>query len=140
MSAGSAALARRWMDEVWNQRRAETVHELLTAESVGHTEAGDLTGPGPFLARVHGPLLAAFPDLNVHIEDALEQGEQVVVRWLATGTHRGDSLGCPATGRPVRFRGMTWLRCRGGKLIEGWDCWNQGGLMEQLRAGPPADT
>jgi predicted ester cyclase len=57
-----------------------------------------------------------------------------VVHWACEGTHEGNGLGFPATGRKVSFRGMTWIRFSGDKMVEGWDCWNQGGLIESLRA------
>lgn len=120
MSAETVAVARRWFEEVWNQRRVETIHELLAADSVVHGDIGVLTGPDEFYDRQYVPFLAAFPDIRVEVEDAIGQGDQVVVRWSAAGTHTGDGLGFPATGRPVRFRGMTWIRARGGRLGDGW--------------------
>lgn len=48
-------------------------------------------------------------------------------------THGGDGLGFPATGREVSFRGMTWVRYSGGKMVEGRDCWDQAGLIQSLR-------
>lgn len=58
----------------------------------------------------------------------------MVVRWLATGTHTGPGLGLPPTGRSVRFRGITWIRTSGGKLLEGFDCWDVGGLMATVKS------
>jgi steroid delta-isomerase-like uncharacterized protein len=113
-------VARRWFEEVWNQRRAETIDELLTPESVCHAEEGPIRGLDEFRQRMHAPLLGAFPDLRVTIENILDQGDQVVVRWTATGTHSGNGLGVVATGKAVSFRGITWLRIGGGKLREGW--------------------
>jgi steroid delta-isomerase-like uncharacterized protein len=130
----NAALARRWFEEVWNQRRVETVYELLLPDSVGHLEHGDAVGPEPFLA-FHAELVAALPDLQLTVEDTVAEGDNVVVRWSASGTHQGRCFGCEATGRPVSFRGITWIRIREGKLVEGWDSWNVGGLVQQL-AGP----
>jgi predicted ester cyclase len=97
------ALARWWFEEVWNQRRTETVHELLRPDSVGHMQSGDVVGPEPFL-EVHAELLKALPDLRIQVEDTLAQGDQVVVRWSASGTHRGKGMGCEPTGAQVRFR------------------------------------
>ena len=56
----------------------------------------------------------------------------MVVRWAAAGTHTGPGLGVPPSGRKVRFRGMTWMRFRDGKLVEGQDSWNLAGLLQAL--------
>ena len=128
----NVALARRWFEEVWNQRRTEVVHELLLPDSVGHLEGGDVVGPEPFLA-VHAGLVQTLPDLRVHVEDTVAQGDQVVVRWSASGTHVGKGMGCEPTGARLKFRGMTWLRFRDGKMVEGWDAWDLDGLMQKLR-------
>ncbi len=130
-SAKNVAAARRWFEEVWNRRSTQTVHELLGPDAVGHTEHGDLVGPQPFL-DYHARLVTALPDLTVVVEDVVAEGDHVVVRWRASGTHAGPFGDKPATGRAVRFRGMTWMRFRGGKLAEGWDAWDAGGLLKQL--------
>lgn len=66
------------------------------------------------------------------MEDTAADGDQVVVRWTATATHRGNSLGMAATGRRVSFRGMTWLTFSNGMVVEGWDSWNLGALLASL--------
>jgi steroid delta-isomerase-like uncharacterized protein len=128
----NAALARRWFEEVWNQRRAETIDELMTPECLGHLESGDVHGPEEF-RRVHAEFMKAFPDFRITIEAALAEGDDVVVRWWAEGCHLDDGLGVKATRETVYFRGMTWLRFRDGKLVEGWDCWNHGALHHKLQ-------
>src|SRR5262249_25777846 len=102
-------------------------------ESVNFSESGPLRGKEEFKQRSHTVFLGAFPDLRMTVEGVLAEGDAVVVRWSATGTHSGDCLGCPATGRHVAFRGMTWIRYRDGKMIEGWDCWNQAALIQSVR-------
>jgi steroid delta-isomerase-like uncharacterized protein len=134
MTTENVNMVRRWIEEVWNQRRTDTIDELLTDESVSHSESGPLRGKDEFKERMHAPLLDAFPDLRVSIEGTVAEGDQVVVRWTATGTHLGVGLGLPVTGRPVTFRGMTWVRFRDGKMVEGADCWNQAGLLQSLGA------
>jgi steroid delta-isomerase-like uncharacterized protein len=124
-------VARRWFDEVWNGRRAETIHELLLPDSVGHLENGDVVGPHAF-AAVHAEFLKAFPDLQVTVEDTVAEGDRVVVRWSLSARHHGHGLGKAATGKEVKCRGMTWMRLRDGKLVEGWDAWNLGGMMGRL--------
>jgi steroid delta-isomerase-like uncharacterized protein len=126
-------LARRWFEEVWNQRRTDTIDELLTDESVSYSESGPLRGKREFRERAHAVFLTAFPDLRITVEGTVAEGDEVVVRWSVTGTHLGDGMGFPATVRAVSFRGMTWIRFSGGKMVEGWDCWNQGELIRSLQ-------
>ena len=99
--ADNAALARRWFNEVWNQRRAETARELIPHEAVCDSEIGPLVGPEAFIAQAHTPFLAAFSDLHVDVEGTVSEGDQVIVRWRARGTHDGDGFGIPPTGKRV---------------------------------------
>jgi steroid delta-isomerase-like uncharacterized protein len=118
----NAALARRWFDEVWTQRKTDLVHELVAPDAVWHTEQGDFIGPQPFI-EFHADMLRQLPDLKVTVEAMISDGDHVVTRWLLTATH---------AGKPVRHRGMTWVRYRDGKMVEGFDCWNVAGLMQQI--------
>lgn len=138
MPTENVSLARRWFEEVWNQRRRDTIDELLTDESVSYSESGPLRGTQEFKERAHAVFLSAFPDLRLTVEGTVAEGDEVVVRWSVMGTHLGDGLGFPATGRRVSFRGMTWIRYSDGKMIEGWDCWNQAGLIQSLREPEPS--
>ena len=132
MSNLNAERSRRWFEEVWNQRRLSAIEELLTPESVGHTEAGDLRGVDEF-KRFQADVLSAFPDLCLSIEAIVADGDDVVIRWRASGCHTGDGLGVSATQQPVSFEGMTWHRYRDGKLMEGWNFWNHAGMVQRLR-------
>ena len=135
MSSATEALARRWFAGVWNQRRAETIEELLSPEAVNHSDAlGVLHGPAAFRERVYEPFRTAFPDVRVEVVETVAAGDVVVARWRATGTHTGPGLGMPPTGRPIDVRGMTWIRYQDGKMVEGHECWNLGGLLESLRS------
>ena len=129
-------LMHRWFDEVWNQGKAETVHELLAEAAIGMGQGEPdvkVRGPAdfvPFVERIRG----AFPDINIKIEDAFGARDKVVVRWSATMTHKGDHLGIPASGKPVRITGMTMVRIGNGQIVEGWDNWDQLAMMQQIGA------
>jgi steroid delta-isomerase-like uncharacterized protein len=131
MCQDHVALVRRWFDEVWNQRRPQTIDELLTGESICHSDEGPIRGPHEFKERQYMPFTTMFPDLRIEVVAAIAQAEQVVVRWTATGTHQGDGLGIRATGEPVSFQGMTWVQIHDGKMIEGWQHSN---IPEVLRS------
>jgi steroid delta-isomerase-like uncharacterized protein len=79
-------------------------------------------------------LRGAFPDLHVVVEDAFGADQRVVLRWKVTATHTGDHLGIPATGKSVSFAGITLVRFADGKIVEGWDSWDQLKLMKEIGA------
>jgi len=127
------ALALRWFEEVWNRQLGATVEELFAPAAVGHMEGVEVVGPAEF-HKVRAALLAAFPDLQLTAEDTVAEGNKVVVRWRATGTHLGEGFGIRATRAAITVRGMTCLRIENARIVEGWDAWNQGALIESLRA------
>jgi len=134
VSRKNAELARRWFEEVWNQRKDATVRELLAPEAPGHMEGLEIVGPEQFLSA-RSALLDAFPDIRVTVEATVGDGDDVVVRWSARGSHLGDGLGIPASRNSVSFRGMSWMHFANGQIVEGWDAWNQGKLLQEL--APP---
>jgi steroid delta-isomerase-like uncharacterized protein len=134
MANENGARARAWFEQVWNQRRMDQIEALASPNSIAHLESGDVNGIAAFRA-LHREFISAFPDLRIQVEDTVAEEENVVVRWLASGSHLGAGFGIQPTGRAVRFRGMTWMRFEHGLIAEGWDSWNQGGLLDQLRQG-----
>jgi steroid delta-isomerase-like uncharacterized protein len=124
MSHDNAALLRRWFQEVWNERRSETIDELLAPQSVCQADDDMLRGRDEFKARMYVPFVSALPDLRVEIDGIVAEGDQVVVRWRASGTHTGEGLGFPPTGRTGAFCGITWVRVENGRMVEGWQCSN----------------
>lgn len=100
--SANSALARRWFEEVWNDRRDATVEELMHSEAAGHMEGVEIKGPEEFLSAM-ALLLQAFPDLRVHVDGIVAQGDDVVV-------------------------------LRNGRIVEGWDAWNQGRLLQDLQS------
>ena len=138
MSEQNKAIVRRWFEEVWNQGREATVDELLAANGVAHglgdTEQ-DVRGPAqfkPFAANLRG----ALPDLHISVDDLVAEGDRVAVRITLTGTHTGHGLGVAPTGRKVTIQGIIILRILNGQLIEGWNSYDQLGLLRQIGALP----
>jgi predicted ester cyclase len=85
-------------------------------------------------------LRAGFPDLHFTVEDQIAEGDTVVTRWTARGTHRGKFQDIPATGREIRLAGTDIDRIIGGKVVECWAHVDELGLMRQLgaiEADPP---
>jgi predicted ester cyclase len=133
MSAESIAVVRRFFHEVWNDRRQETIDELLDDESSCQSDNGEIRGAAGFRAMQYEPMLAAFPDARVTIDGIIDAGDEVAVRWSAVGTHTGAAMGLTPTGRPVRLEGISWIKVRGGKLGLGWQWSNIPTVLASLR-------
>ena len=136
MSENNRAHVRRWFEEVWNQGREETIDEMLPAEGVGHglgdTEA-DTHGPADFKVFWRN-LRGALPDVHIRVDDMIAEADRVVVRLTLDGTHTGDGLGVPPTGKKVHIRGIVILRFQGGRVVEAWNSYDQLGLLRQIGA------
>jgi steroid delta-isomerase-like uncharacterized protein len=74
----------------------------------------------------------AFPDLHAEIEDIFGSGDRVAVRVSMSGTHRGEYLGIPATGRPVSYVSHEFYRVQDGLIAEEWICSDLAGLLRQI--------
>ena len=130
----AATLMRRWFEEVWNEGRAESIDELFPEHAVlwGVSRMGVASqGPAEF-KEFHKGLRAACPDVHIELEDVVQEGDMAFARWTATMTHSGDGLGMAPTGRALQLSGMSALRVRDGKLVEGWNNWDQIGMARQL--------
>ena len=131
MSTENKTLVQRWFSEVWNEGRAVAIDEMLADGAVVHGLGADLHGPAEF-KHFHSAYRNAYPDVTIHIDGLVAEGDMVAVRWSASGTHRGDGLGFSATGRRAQFTGMAFVRVKEGKLVEGWNNFDQLGMLQQL--------
>lgn len=121
-----------WFDRVWNKRSKDAIYELMAADGVANQEGGPpLRGPNEFM-QFYDALVAAFPDLKLRVIKSVGDAEQAAIHWEATGTHRGELMGIPASQQSVAFSGMSFVRVKDGQITEGWDSWNVGGLMAKL--------
>jgi steroid delta-isomerase-like uncharacterized protein len=78
-------------------------------------------------------LYAAFPDLALSMVDIVAEGDKVVVRFEAPGTHTGTFAGIPATGKTATWRGLVMYHVVGDKITQAWADWDDWGLIEQLK-------
>ena len=134
MSQDSLALVRRWFDEVWNQRKSETIHEVFGPGCIARGGDGIERGADEFVTFQQA-FLGAFPDLQLSLDNmtADSTGEWVAARWTARGTHQGDSLGIPASGRPICLCGISLVRIQNGRFVAGFDNYDQQDLLAQLQ-------
>jgi steroid delta-isomerase-like uncharacterized protein len=126
-------IIRRWA-EVWNQGNLDAVDEFVSDTYVRHD---------PNTPKVRGPeeekqlmamYLSAFPDLHFTIEDMIAEGDKVVGRLTARGTHKGELLGIPPTDKQITLTMTETFRLGEGKIAEQWVNMDALGMMQQLGA------
>jgi predicted ester cyclase len=88
------------------------------------------------LKEVFARLLRAYPDLHITIEDLIEEGDKVVSRNTVTGTHQGEYMGLPPTGRSVTYNEILIVRFAGGRVAETWGVVDIFSQMKQLGVIP----
>lgn len=77
-------------------------------------------------------LRQAFPDMTVHIEDMIAEGDKVVGRFVVSGTNTGSFMGMPATGKKFTYDEIVIVRFENGKIVEHWAEMDSLGMMQQL--------
>ena len=130
-----ALLSREWFEQVWNQRNADAIHRLAHPQVryQGLSQDGShATGYDTF-KQFRQTFLNAFPDFRGTVEDVLVDGDKTAVRLTCTGTHTGDGLGIPPTGRPFTATAIVIFRWKDGQIVEGWNEFDAAGMMRQLQ-------
>jgi steroid delta-isomerase-like uncharacterized protein len=127
------ALFNRFIDEVINGRDLDVALTELVFEDF--VEQNPLPGQGPGragLADVLSRIVAGFPDLHWTVHETVVEGDRIMAYSSWTGTHNGEFLGIPATGRPVTVEAWTLDRYRSGQMIESRILMDVAGLLIQL--------
>ena len=114
MSERNKAQVRRVIEEIYNRGDLAVVDELAASDLVIHASSQDIRGRDGAKQYV-AALRAGFPDLHLTVEDQVAEGDMVVTRWTARGTHTGAFQGIPATGKAVRVAGTDIDRIIDGK-------------------------
>jgi steroid delta-isomerase-like uncharacterized protein len=130
------ALVRRFYEEVWDRGNTAFAYEVFADDYVRHDFRA--TDPVPGAAgqkQIADDFRAAFPDLRVTVDVMVGEGDFVVGRWTATGTHTGSWAGLEPTGRAITFSAANIFRLENGKVVEIWNHRDDLGLREQIGAG-----
>lgn len=107
------------------------LRELLPEDAIGHVAGSDETVSQDALLEVIAAFYTAFPDYRHVIEELVAEGDLVAVRLSYRGTHESEFEGIPATGNPVTYSGMQFLRIVGGAIKEWWLVEDSLSLMSQ---------
>jgi len=131
------AMDRRVYEEVWNEGSLDVIDELVAANYIDHDPNPTSTLEGlEGLKHSITMYRTAFPDVHFTVEDQIAEGDTVVTRWTARGTHQGPLMGIPPTGKQAMVTGISITRVASGKVVESWTNFDALGLLQQLGAVP----
>jgi steroid delta-isomerase-like uncharacterized protein len=128
------ALVRRGFDTL-NERNWTAFYELIASDMVLHEASTTMQG----LEAYQQFLLenyTAFPDLQFTVEDLIAEGDRVVARYTGQGTHQGEFMGIPPTGKQVTVTNILITRIANGKAVEQWHNFDALGMLQQLGVIP----
>jgi steroid delta-isomerase-like uncharacterized protein len=130
------ALARRLFDDIWNKGNLDAFDEIYAPDIVNHTLPPGIPQGIEGNKMFTKMYLTAFPDTKMTIDLQIAEGDKVVTRWHAQGTHKGELMGIPATGKQATVTGIVIDRIAGGRIVESWGEFDQMGMMQQLGVVP----
>ena len=138
MSEENKAIARRALEEIFSaQGDLDVAYEIIAPNFVGHDPASPEDIRGPEGVKEFASMYRnAFPDVQMSLEDQVAEGDMVVTRWIASGTHQGDIMGIAPTGNRVTVAGTSVERIVEGQIEETWDNYDALGMMQQIGAIP----
>jgi predicted ester cyclase len=123
---------RTFIEQAFNEKNSGALDAYFSPDLTDHALPPAL--PSGFQGRkmFYGAFLAAFPDLHLQIEDLVAENDRVVTYWSASGTHTGELMGIPPTGKSATFTGIAIDRFENGQSVEHWEVSDQMGMMQQL--------
>ena len=138
VEARNTAAARRIIEEGLNKGNLAALDELIAEHVVDHDLPPGLPEGREGVKQFFAQTRRAFPDLKATIEDVVAAGDRVALRQTLQGTHKGEFLGVPPTGKRVSFQELHLIRFENGKAVEHWGMTD---LQEQLGVGgEPAEV
>ncbi|MEK6220632.1 MAG: ester cyclase [Chloroflexota bacterium] len=121
--------------DAWNSKNVEKLTEYHLESWINHS-APDGMNDLASLQGMFALFTSAFPDLEMAIPKSIVDGDQVSYMYTISGTHTGDFMGIPASGKEINFQGMTMLNMDAGRCTEAWGVLDMMGLMQQIGAIP----
>ena len=136
MSEQYKTAARNFIEKGLNQKEMTALDEYFSPRLTDHALPPGLPVGLEGRKMFASALLAAFPDLRVEVEDLVAEEEKLVTRYSVRGTHKGDLMGIPPTGKEVSISGTAIDRFENGQSVEHWEIIDQLNLMQQLGIVP----
>ena len=130
------ALVRRFVDEVQSAGNIDAIDELCSPEFVNHSAPSGMPPNREGVKQVTAMFRQAFPDSYFTVEDMIAEGDKVATHKTFHGTHEGEFMGMPPTGRRVSMELIDIVRISEGRVVEHWSMGDNLGMMQQLGVIP----
>jgi steroid delta-isomerase-like uncharacterized protein len=126
-------IVRRYQ-EIYNSNNLDTLSEVVSENLLTPRIMPGIPSGIEGAKAAHRIMLAGFPDYQTMIDDLFAEGDKVAARITMTGTHQGDFMGIPPTGKHVSFTGIYIAKITNGKIVEHWGEEDGVSLLQQLGA------
>jgi len=127
--------------QLWNTGNADIANQLYTENA----ERGDPNGSDPArgpqaISKYVAQVRTAFPDFKFEIKQTIVDADDIASHWTCTGTHKGDFLGIPPTGKRVEINGVALAHVQEGKIVREHVYFDRLDMLQQLGVAPAAQT
>ncbi|MGH9211243.1 MAG: ester cyclase [Acidimicrobiales bacterium] len=129
---GNKAIVRDFIDALFSHGDLGATDQYLSADFVNHDPPVGLSADAAGMRAAGAMFREAFPDWHSELHALVAEGDIVVERFTASGTHRGELMGAAPTGKSVELRGINIFRVRDGRIVERWGRLDELGLFQQL--------
>jgi predicted ester cyclase len=136
LAEDNKALVRRFVGEVQSGGNIDLIDEICSPEFVNHSAPPGLPADREGIKIVTAMFRGAFPDSYFTVEDMIGEGDKVTTRKTFHGTHEGEFMGIPPTGRRVSMSLIDIVRISEGRVVEHWSVGDNLGMMQQLGVIP----
>ena len=135
MSEENKEITRRFYEAI-NAGRMEIIDEVVAEDLVEHEEFPGLASGREGVRQFMQMMRTAFSDFTMTIDDMVAEGDKVFIRATMGGTHQGEFMGIPATGKRIEVPFGDFVRFEIGKVVEHWVVTDTGQMMQQLGVMP----
>jgi steroid delta-isomerase-like uncharacterized protein len=136
MAEDLKAFAKRFNDEVLSKGNLDVLDEVVADDFVEHQEMPGMPTGKEGVRAFTTTFRAAFPDLTVKTLAAVVEGDEVWIYSSMRGTHEGEFMGIPPTGKTFEITGFDRVRIKDGQAVEHWGVFEDLAMMQQLGVAP----
>jgi steroid delta-isomerase-like uncharacterized protein len=126
------SITRRWIEQGWNQGNLAVINEIYDPNFLQHEPEPATVNSAEALKHYVGAFRNGMPDLHFSIDDLIAEGDKVVWRFTATGTHQAELWGIPPTGKKSTVTGIVEFRFANSRIAEAWVNFDTLGMLQQM--------